>query len=37
LAYSGGGLNSLGGIAIDGDGNMWADDNFLVGPKSGHC
>jgi hypothetical protein len=31
LVYSGGGLNSLGGIAIDGDGNMWADDNFLVG------
>ena len=27
-------MNSLGGIAIDGDGNMWADDNFLVGAQS---
>ncbi len=26
LVYAGGGLNSLGGIAIDGEGNMWADD-----------
>jgi hypothetical protein len=34
LVYSGGGLNSLGGIAIDGEGNMWADDNFLVGAQS---
>jgi streptogramin lyase len=34
LVYSGGGLNSLGGIAIDGNGNMWADDNFLVGSQS---
>jgi streptogramin lyase len=34
LVYSGGGLNSLGGIAIDGDGNMWAADNFLVGAQS---
>ncbi|WP_160152325.1 hypothetical protein [Microbulbifer sp. ALW1] len=34
LVYSGGGLNSLGGIAIDDDGNMWADDNFLVGAQS---
>jgi DNA-binding beta-propeller fold protein YncE len=34
LVYAGGGLNSLGGIAIDGDGNMWADDNFLVGSQS---
>jgi hypothetical protein len=34
LVYAGGGLNSLGGIAIDGDGNMWADDNFLVGAQS---
>ena len=31
LVHAGGGLNSLGGIAIDGVGNMWADDNFLVG------
>ena len=28
LVYAGGGLNSLGGIAIDGEGNLWADDNF---------
>jgi streptogramin lyase len=34
LVYVGGGLNSLGGIAIDGEGNMWADDNFLVGSQS---
>jgi hypothetical protein len=34
LVYAGGGLNSLGGIAIDGEGNMWADDNFLVGGQS---
>ncbi|MCB1494823.1 MAG: hypothetical protein KDJ86_03475 [Bauldia sp.] len=34
LVHAGGGLNSLGGIAIDGDGNMWADDNFLVGSQS---
>jgi len=34
LVYAGGGLNSLGGIAIDGEGNLWADDNFLVGGQS---
>ncbi len=34
LVYTGGGLNSLGGIAIDGEGNMWADDNFLAGAQS---
>src|SRR5208282_4218575 len=34
LVYAGGGMNSLGGIAIDGEGNMWADDNFLVGAQS---
>ena len=34
LVYAGGGLNSPGGIAIDGEGNMWADDNFLVGSQS---
>jgi hypothetical protein len=34
LVYGGGGLNSLGGIAIDGEGNLWADDNFLVGAQS---
>jgi DNA-binding beta-propeller fold protein YncE len=33
LVYAGGGLNSLGGIAIDSEGNMWADDNFLVGSQ----
>jgi len=34
LVYTGGGLNSLGGIAIDREGNLWADDNFLVGAQS---
>jgi len=34
LVYAGGGMNSLGGIAIDGEGNMWSDDNFLVGAQS---
>jgi len=34
LVYAGGGLNSLGGIAIDGEGNLWTDDNFLVGSQS---
>ncbi len=34
LVYAGGGLNSPGGIAIDGEGNLSADDNFLVGSQS---
>ena len=34
LVYAGGGLNSLGGIAIDSEGNLWADNNFLVGSQS---
>jgi hypothetical protein len=34
LVYAGGGLNSLGGIAIDGEGNMWSDDNFMAGAQS---
>ncbi len=34
LVYAGGGLNSLGGIAVDGEGNMWAANNFLVGSQS---
>jgi len=34
LVYAGGGLNSLGGIAFDSAGNMWAGDNFLVGAQS---
>jgi hypothetical protein len=34
VVYAGGGLNSLGGIAFDGDGNAWAGDNFLVGAQS---
>jgi len=34
LVHAGGGLNSLGGIAIDGEGNLWAADNFLVGAQS---
>ena len=34
LVYAGGGLNSPGGIAIDGEGNLWAADNLLVGSQS---
>jgi DNA-binding beta-propeller fold protein YncE len=34
LVFAGGGLNSLGGIAIDGDGNMWSDNNFMPGAQS---
>jgi hypothetical protein len=34
LVYAGGGMNSLGGIAIDGEGNMWSDNNFIVGAQS---
>ncbi|MGE0851005.1 MAG: hypothetical protein AB7O44_15485 [Hyphomicrobiaceae bacterium] len=34
LVYAGGGMNSLGGIAIDGEGNMWSDNNFLVAAQS---
>jgi len=34
LVYAGGGLNALGGVAIDGEGNMWTGDNFLVGSQS---
>jgi streptogramin lyase len=34
LIYAGGGLNSLGGTEIDGEGNAWAADNFLVGSQS---
>jgi streptogramin lyase len=34
LVYAGGGMNALGGIAIDGEGNMWSDNNFLVGAQS---
>jgi hypothetical protein len=34
LAYAGGGMNSLGGIAIDGEGNMWAANNFMSGAQS---
>jgi len=34
LVYAGGGLNSPGGMAIDGEGNLWAADNFLVGAQS---
>jgi len=29
-------LNSLGGIAIDGEGNMMADDNFMAGATVHH-
>ena len=34
LAYAGGGMNSLGGIAIDSEGNMWLDNNFMGGAQS---
>jgi hypothetical protein len=34
LVYAGGGLNSPGGIAIDGEANLWAADNCLVGSQS---
>ena len=34
LAYAGGGMNSLGGIAIDGEGNMWSANNFMAGAQS---
>ena len=34
LVYSGGGYSGVGGIAIDGEGNMWANDNFLVGSQT---
>lgn len=34
LVYAGGGYSGVGGIAIDGDGNMWANSNFLVGSQT---
>ncbi|QDS89178.1 Virginiamycin B lyase [Rosistilla ulvae] len=34
LVYSGGGYNGVGGIAIDGEGNMWSANNFLVGGQT---
>ncbi len=34
LVYSGGGYSGVGGIAIDGEGNMWANDNFMVGSQT---
>ena len=34
LVYAGGGVNSPGGIAIDGEGNLWTADNCLVGSQS---
>jgi len=34
LVYSGGGYNGVGGIAIDGEGNMWSSNNFLVGSQT---
>jgi hypothetical protein len=34
LVYAGGGLNSPGGIAFDGEGNLWTADNCLVGSQS---
>ncbi len=34
LVYSGGGYNGVGGIAIDGEGNMWSANNFLIGGQT---
>lgn len=34
LVYSGGGYSGVGGIAIDGEGNMWSADNFMVGSQT---
>lgn len=34
LLYAGAGMNSMGGIAFDEEGNMWGGDNFLVGAQS---
>jgi DNA-binding beta-propeller fold protein YncE len=34
LVYAGGGLSAPGGIAIDGEGNLWTADNCLVGGQS---
>jgi sugar lactone lactonase YvrE len=34
LIYAGGGFNSVGGLAFDGEGNVWGGDNFLVGAQS---
>ena len=34
LVYSGGGYSGVGGIAIDGEGNMWSANNFLVGSQT---
>ncbi|AMA57029.1 hypothetical protein BCCGELA001_12765 [Bradyrhizobium sp. CCGE-LA001] len=34
LRYAGGGLNGLGGIGIDGDGNAWAANNQMAGSQS---
>jgi streptogramin lyase len=34
LLYAGGGLNGLGGIAIDSEGNAWAANNQMAGSQS---
>lgn len=34
LRYSGGGLDAPGGLAIDGEGNVWTGNNFLPGAQS---
>ncbi|WP_139840134.1 hypothetical protein [Pseudoruegeria sp. SK021] len=34
LVYSGGGYSGVGGIAIDGEGNMWSNNNFMVGSQT---
>jgi hypothetical protein len=34
LVYTEGGFNAPGGLGIDGDGNVWANNNFMVGSQS---
>lgn len=34
LVYTGGGVNSAGGICIDSENNFWSGNNFLVGAQS---
>ncbi|TYK65972.1 hypothetical protein [Colwellia echini] len=34
LVYSGGGYSGVGGIAIDGEGNMWSNNNFMLGAQT---
>ncbi|WP_340108680.1 hypothetical protein [Pikeienuella sp. HZG-20] len=34
LVYAGGGYSGVGGIAIDGEGAMWSNNNFMVGSQT---